>query len=516
MAAPTIVDAMLAHPVDGPKGGGEEAPAAHPIGDRDEMEDMLAEVDLLGMVRADTGEQGRKSGDRIHFGKCPICGHRDCFRYYPKTNSWTCFGASNPTGYEGGSALEYYKATREDSDVEAVKWLRTATGHAYTVTATTATPAVQTATQDGTGLLLPPWEHVRAIDPPKRNPPLVHGILRRGHVALLAGKGKSGKSWAAIQLSIAVATGGEWFGWKCEQGRVLYIDPELDRKSLDNRFATVCDALGINRAKVESEVAKWSLRGVAGANMHAIINDLDVRGDRFGLVILDSASCFVDGDESAAGEVRRFSALVLQVAAITGGAVLLVHHYGKGNPGDRDAADRARGSSVWFDFPDAPLTLTEVFPPDGDPADHLADGERAFVLESGGLREFPTIQPKRVIFGYPVHRLDVDGLTSEWKPRSGQQDGGRRRAEQQARDRKVKAAEALDRLSAHFIREGIGAEGLPLKAAAELCGCQPRTLEGYLGEYRTFDLYEKSPRNRLVVPASPPPQPQPRLPSQVD
>ena len=512
-----IVDAKSAHPAPGPTApawddhiendeprGGRVTPAAS-TDDHDEMAAMLAEVDLLGMVQADTGARGRKSGGTVYFrGECPICGHRDCFRYYPDTNSWTCFGASNATGYEGGSALEYFKATRTDDDVEAVKWLRETTGHPYPTTGETPPEPAAEDAQGGSGLLLPPWEQVRTIDPPRRNPTLVHDVLRRGHVGLLAGKGKSGKSWAAIQLSAAIATGGEWFGWKCEQGRVLYIDPELDRKSLDNRFAAVCDALGVDRAAVEGAVSKWPLRGVANAGMKAIVHDLGIRGIEFDLVVIDSASCFVDGDENSAGEMRRFAAFVLQVAAITNGAVLLVHHYGKGYAGDKDAGDRARGSSVWLDFPDATLYLTEIVPPDGDAEEHLAEGMRAFLLESGGLREFPTVPPKRVIFSYPVHRLDDEGITAGWKPKSGQQSGGRRRGDQKATERKLKAAEALDVLSGYFIHEGVGSEGLPLKDAAELCGCDPRTLKGYLGEWRTFDLYEKSARNKLVVPARPP------------
>ena len=91
-------------------------------------------------------------------------------------------------------------------------------------------------------LLLPSLENVQAAEPPCRNPPLIHGVVRRGHVMLLAGKGKGAKTWAAIQLAVAVAMGGDWFGYRCEKGDCLYIDPELDKKSLDNRFHDVCEA----------------------------------------------------------------------------------------------------------------------------------------------------------------------------------------------------------------------------------------------------------------------------------
>lgn len=67
-------------------------------------------ADLLGMIQTDTGEQGRVTGRRIEFHKCPICGHKDCFRYYSNNNSWTCFSDSNTTGRGGGSVIDYVMA----------------------------------------------------------------------------------------------------------------------------------------------------------------------------------------------------------------------------------------------------------------------------------------------------------------------------------------------------------------------------------------------------------------------
>ena len=238
-----------------------------------EIKEMLAEVDLLSIIKADTGEQGHGGGERIDFNKCPVCGHRDCFSYYPASNSWACFGASNQTGYGGGTALEYYKATRRCDDAEAVKWLREETGHPYDGRCHNSfKDIVSFGNDDGSGLCngseeegeelrLPPWNNVRATNPPKRNPPLIHGIVRRGHVMLIGGKGKGSKTWTAIELSVAVAVGGKWFGFDCEQGRVLYIDPEMDRKSLDGRFHDVAEALyGHVPAEVDG-IVKWCLRG---------------------------------------------------------------------------------------------------------------------------------------------------------------------------------------------------------------------------------------------------------------
>ena len=468
-----------------------------------EIKAMLSEVDLLGLIQQDTGETGHERGGRVDFDTCPVCGHRECFRYYPADNSWACFSDSNATGHRGGTALDYFKATRQDNDAEAVRWLREQTGHPYQQD----NPKHENE-GDGDGLRLPSWEGVRATDPPKRNPVLIEGVLRRGHVGLVAAKGKAGKSWAAVQLSVAVATGGFWFGRQCARGDVLFIDPEIDRKSLDNRFAEVCRAMGVDPSAIDAHVRKWPLRGVANADIENIVHDLRLRctpGD-FALVVIDSASVFVEGDENNATDLRRFASKVLQVADATGGAVLLVHHYGKGNAGDRDAADRARGSSVWLDFPDAALFLTEVFPPTGEVGDYLPEGARAFALECGGIREFPAPDPVRLLFEFPTHRVDAEGVTDDWKPKSSQQAGGRRTGEGNRAKGEARASRCMLALAGEFITRGLGSEGVTAGEAAEIVADRLgetvglTTLKGYVSASAIFEVEQLSKQRWKVVP----------------
>lgn len=487
---------------------------------RAELMDMCSEVNLMELVREDTGELGKQMGGYVGFDSCPVCGHRDCFRAYPDSNSWACFGGSNANKKagkksDGGNVLDYLERARHLSKVEAVTWLREKTGHPYVPKGRNDEPLYldggvvsDTPPEAGEKLKLPPWDAVRAADPPKRSPALIHGMLRRGHVALLTGKGKGSKTWSAIECAVAVATGRGWFGFRCEAGRVLYIDPELDRKSLDVRFSKVCEALGADAAVVDSRVCKWCLRGVPDASMGSLIHDLAARGEeaRFDLVVIDSASCFVEGDENSSTDLRRFAAYVLRVASITGAAILLVHHMGKGNAGDRDSIERARGSSVWGDFPDAPLSLTEIFPKEGKPSDYLSDGERAFILEDSGLREFPSIKPTHLIFGYPVHRIDQKGITSDWSPRTSasRRRGGKQTAELNKAKKRADQACIVSGLLGWFYAEGIGGEGVSLKECAEHVGLDSRKVRAAVEESALLRIFKPSPRKSFVVPAHPP------------
>lgn len=71
---------------------------------------------------------------------------------------------------------------------------------------------------------------------PDLAPSLIEGVLRQGHKMLLAGPSKAGKSFALIELCIAIAEGDKWFDWQCAKGRVLYVNLELDRASCLHRF----------------------------------------------------------------------------------------------------------------------------------------------------------------------------------------------------------------------------------------------------------------------------------------
>lgn len=84
---------------------------------------------------------------------------------------------------------------------------------------------------------------------------LVEGVLRQGHKMLMAGPSKAGKSFALIELSIAIAEEAKWLGWQCTQGKVLYVNLELNRASALHRFKDVYQALGLQPHHI------WNLRG---------------------------------------------------------------------------------------------------------------------------------------------------------------------------------------------------------------------------------------------------------------
>ncbi len=64
---------------------------------------------------------------------------------------------------------------------------------------------------------------------------ILPGILPEG-LTILAGKPKMGKSWLALDLSVAVATGGKVLGLQVEQAGVLYLALEDTKRRLQDRL----------------------------------------------------------------------------------------------------------------------------------------------------------------------------------------------------------------------------------------------------------------------------------------
>jgi hypothetical protein len=68
---------------------------------------------------------------------------------------------------------------------------------------------------------------------------LVDGLLIDKGVFLLAGASKSGKSWLAMDLSLCISNGDSFLGRKTTRTKVLYIDLESSKHSLQSRIRKI-------------------------------------------------------------------------------------------------------------------------------------------------------------------------------------------------------------------------------------------------------------------------------------
>lgn len=302
-------------------------------------------------------------------------------------------------------------------------------------------------------------------EPLEQVPVLIDGLLHRGHVMGIVGSAGIGKSWMLIELAVSIATGGWWMGYKCERGKVAFVNPEIDAPNLRNRIRAVCQLMGVSSEDLGHRLQVLNLRGQAVA-VDGLRAALAGMGE-FSAILLDSIYMLSDADENAASEVKGMFADLMGLANDHNASAVFTHHTGKGASGARSAKDRARGSSVFVGAPDTVLTLD---PLDVDPDsaawqllrvyDRDAGARRiwasAWRLTCAKVRAWPTPSPVDLIYAWPTHRRDDTGELADCPiigtPKSHGRKGGEKNAAR-AKDLADRQATALDEIIKQAIRD---------------------------------------------------------------
>ena len=284
-------------------------------------------------------------------------------------------------------------------------------------------------------------------DPPELPEVLIEGILRRGHKMLISGSSKAGKSFLLMELCVAIAEGRKWLNFQCQQGRVLYVNLEIDPASAVNRFFKIYEALGTPAENMDN-IMLWNLRGHA-VPLDQLVPKMvrRVRDQKLQAIIIDPIYKVITGDENNASEMGAFCNQFDKICTETGCSVIYCHHHSKGSQGMKRAMDRASGSGVFARDPDAQLDMIELELTD-DIKNNVRDGNAtAWRLESS-LREFPNITPINFWFEYPIHRVDVGGILggmpAQGTPKAGKLNNPKSKSSDEAADEFRTAYDALN------------------------------------------------------------------------
>ena len=150
---------------------------------------------------------------------------------------------------------------------------------------------------------------------------------------LLAGPSKAGKSFALIELCISIAEGVPWLGrFGCSQGKILYVNMEIDRASFLARMQAVYEALELQPHNLQNIVV-WNLRGVP-LRFQQFVPAVVRRAKRDGCtaIIIDPIYKLGTGDENSARAITQFCNGIDLIAEQTGCSVIYCHHHSKGAP----------------------------------------------------------------------------------------------------------------------------------------------------------------------------------------
>src|SRR5574341_509545 len=146
----------------------------------------------------------------------------------------------------------------------------------------------------------------------------VAGVLEG--LGLLWGEAGVGKSFVAVSLAAAIASGRPWLGHRVVEGPVVDVAGE------------------------------GGAQGVARRIDAAVLGHVAPR-----LLVVDTlARCFGGGDENSSQDMSRFVGTLDLLRELFGGSVLVVHH---ANKTDKVGAGKVRGSSVLYGAVDVSMQL---------------------------------------------------------------------------------------------------------------------------------------------------------------
>ena len=340
---------------------------------------------------------------------------------------------------------------------------------------------------------LPEPEELDALwdNMPDLAPPLIEGILREGHKMLIAGPSKAGKSFALIQLCISIAEGRPWFGFDCTQGKVLYVNLELDRASCLHRFKDVYEALEQQPTNI-GNISIWNLRGKS-LPMDQLAPKLIRRAQKrnYKAIIIDPIYKVITGDENSADQMANFCNQFDKVCTELKCAVIYCHHHSKGSQSGKRSMDRASGSGVFARDPDALLDLLELELENMN-EDKLQDAPidtsqcTAWRME-GTLREYPKFKPVDLWFEYPIHKVDTNGFLAMAQFDSPQSKGLDKMNKRKQAIKEKKKEQLVDAFNIAAAENGFNGRA-DIKRVAEIMEVSEMTVRRYLRETPIFNI----------------------------
>jgi hypothetical protein len=182
------------------------------------------------------------------------------------------------------------------------------------------------------------FEPVHEFSSTKALPWVIKGVLPKAGLCVVYGASGSGKSFAVLDMGMAIARGVPWRGKRVRQGRVAYIAAE-GADGFRKRLAAYAQHHGVDLSTVPMTVLN------AAPNLMELQDAVDVaRGVMAAggadVIAVDTFAQVTPGaNENAAEDMGRALAYCRRIHEVTGAVVLLIHHAGK------DATKGARGWS---------------------------------------------------------------------------------------------------------------------------------------------------------------------------
>jgi RecA-family ATPase len=211
---------------------------------------------------------------------------------------------------------------------------------------------------------------------PEREWLLPH-LVPMNNVTLLNGDGGTGKSLLALQLAVAVATGGMWLNRYVRHGGTVYFGAEDEKDEMHRRLDDITAGMGIEY----KDLSHFSARSLAGedallareelggplqrSKLYTEVED-HIKLKRPALVVIDTLADVYPANENDRAKVRQFVGMLRHLAIAYECAVVMLAH-----PSLTGIASGTgtSGSTGWNNSVRSRLYLRRIADKDGTEAD---------------------------------------------------------------------------------------------------------------------------------------------------
>ena len=192
-------------------------------------------------------------------------------------------------------------------------------------------------------------------------------LLPKKIVAALIAAGGTGKSFMAIHMAVASASGGMFLDEFISEKpiKVIYISGEDDQNELHRRLrSAIKNFSASHQSLVDNNLSFIDFSGsfelftnklsfgetsITETPAKLIKMIQDKLGNEVGLIIIDPVSRFRGGEENSAPDTTRFVQTIQLLSEQLNSTVLLVHHVNKNARANGTGQNNARGSSALVD-----------------------------------------------------------------------------------------------------------------------------------------------------------------------
>lgn len=182
------------------------------------------------------------------------------------------------------------------------------------------------------------FEPVHLFSSTQALPWIIKGVLPKAGLGVVYGASGSGKSFAVLDMSMAIARGAAWRGKRTRQGRVAYIAAE-GADGFRKRLAAYALHHQVDLSQVPMTVLNAAPNLLEKQDAVDVAKGVKASGGADLIVVDTFAQTTPGANENAGEDVGKALGYCKRIHEVTGAMVLLIHHSGK------DATKGARGWS---------------------------------------------------------------------------------------------------------------------------------------------------------------------------